>query len=68
MSKQINGKCFRCGKKIRDGFTLCPECADKTRRAVLEIAIKNFADDHVLSMQDLYQVIGEIVDREGTGE
>lgn len=29
MSKQIPGKCFRCGRTIERGYTLCPSCGNK---------------------------------------
>lgn len=31
MAKQIPGKCFRCGKPIELGYTLCMTCAYKLR-------------------------------------
>lgn len=31
MAKQIPGKCFRCGKQIDPGYTLCMTCAYKLR-------------------------------------
>lgn len=27
--KQVIGKCFRCGKTIERGYTLCSECVQK---------------------------------------
>lgn len=32
MAKQIPGKCFRCGKDIELGYTLCMTCAYALRK------------------------------------
>ena len=50
-------KCFRCGKTIEDGYTICHECAEKTKKQMLRIAIENFAEDHELTMAELLEEV-----------